>query len=294
MQIAEGFSELLGRYDLFLLDQFGVLHNGYAPYPSAVHLLQQMRSAQKRVVIISNSGKSANVNASRMRKLGFADDLYDDIVTSGEVARHRLAMPGGATAHLALGQDHNLDSVESGNHGARCLLVTSNNDTSALADSKLELVHSALDADIVLIAGAEPERFNLSYYEHWLAPAAQRAIPCLCINPDIISLARTGVTFGPGKIAQIYAGLGGPVTWIGKPHAEIYRHALGRYAQVDSDRVLCVGDSIEHDIVGATRSGLHSALVTQGILHGSSHTELARLMRNHAATPEWLLEYFAY
>ena len=63
-----------------------------------------------------------------------------------------------------------------------------------------------------------------------------------CLNPDRL-VVRGGVPEAcAGAIADLYQGLGGRVTWYGKPHPAIYAHALHRAGDPPSDEVLAVGD----------------------------------------------------
>jgi ribonucleotide monophosphatase NagD (HAD superfamily) len=82
----------------------------------------------------------------------------------------------------------------------------------------------------------------------------------------------TGLQPAPGAIAEVYASMGGPVTWIGKPHPAIYQHSLALLGK--PARVLCIGDSAEHDVAGGRRAGLSTLLVQQGISADVPETEL--------------------
>ncbi|TIV49328.1 MAG: TIGR01459 family HAD-type hydrolase, partial [Mesorhizobium sp.] len=82
----DGVAALAERYDVFLLDQFGVLHDGQQPYPGAVEALSALKRAGKMVALISNSGKRAEPNERRLLKLGFEAGSWDHFVSSGEVA----------------------------------------------------------------------------------------------------------------------------------------------------------------------------------------------------------------
>ena len=82
--------------------------------------------------------------------------------------------------------------------------------------------------------------------------------------------------------------------WIGKPFAEIYAAALTMLGNPDPADVVCVGDSIEHDIAGGQGAGLATALVTTGILEQASDAERAKLFAGHGATPDFLLRTFAW
>ena len=80
----------------------------------------------------------------------------------------------------------------------------------------------------------------------------------------------------PGVLARRYAALGGRVFYHGKPYPAIYRSCLDAL-DCAPQRVLAVGDSMEHDIAGAARVGLRSALVAGGIHAATLKVEWGRL-----------------
>lgn len=273
-------ASLADAFDLFLVDQFGVLHDGQRPYDGAVDALHRLRAAGKRVVLLSNSGRRAAPNAERLGSLGFPPACYDRLVTSGEVAWRLLAQ---GKLHLPRRRDGPW----------RCLLLSRGGDRSAVDGLGCELVDGGAEADLVLIAGSEGERLTLADYERRLRPAAERRVPALCTNPDKLMLIDGGMSFAAGRVAELYAEMGGPVTWIGKPFPDIYRVAIADIGAVPGDRILCIGDSIEHDIAGARAAGLKSALVRSGILAGHSDAELAELYARCGAMPDFVLPAFS-
>ena len=85
-QNISGLSALVEHFDLFMIDQFGVLHDGTAPYDGTIDCLEKLKANGKGVILLSNSGKRAVDNISRLANLGFSRELFDDVVTSGGVA----------------------------------------------------------------------------------------------------------------------------------------------------------------------------------------------------------------
>ena len=274
-----GLSDLVDGVDLLLLDQFGVLHDGAAPYPETIETLRALNELGKASVIISNSGKRAASNIARMERMGLGRDLYDHMVTSGEVAWNLLR---GERAVGATGAFR------------RCYLITSGEDHSAVADLDIELQSDPVAADFILLAGSEGNLYPEAYYRELLAPAAACGVDCICTNPDKISLLGSSHYFGPGRIAEIYRELGGKVRWIGKPHAEIYEFAMALHPGVDPARVLCVGDSIEHDVAGAAAAGLRSVLVRGGIFAEAPDAEIDRVSTLHRARPDFEIPMFRF
>ena len=81
--------------------------------------------------------------------------------------------------------------------------------------------------------------------------AVARGLRLVCANPDHWRFGAGGSLLpAPGAFAERYAAMGGDVQWHGKPHPHIYETALESLA-VPKDRVLCVGDSMHHDVRGA-------------------------------------------
>jgi HAD superfamily hydrolase (TIGR01459 family) len=266
-----GISGLVEHFDTFFLDQFGVLHDGRAPYPGALDCLSAMRAAGKKIVILSNSGKRAAQNERRMAELGFDPATWDLFMSSGEAAWRMFA--GGADFKP----------------GTRCFLISRDNDRSAVDGLGLEIVEDASRADVILIAASQGDRFDLDHYRHMLAAAAKAGMPGICTNPDKIMLTRAGPRFGAGRIAELYEELGGKVTWIGKPFPAIYEAALAAIGDPPRSRAMCIGDSPEHDIAGAKSAGLASVLVRTGIHADLSDKELQTLFDQHDAAPDFIL-----
>ena len=278
MNAASRFVAIASSFEAVFFDQYGVLHDGRNPYPGAKDALAALKSRGVKIVVLSNSGRTGAANAERMTTLGFEPELYDFVVTSGDVAR-TLLKHGRLPALLT--------------PGARCFVIsTSEDDEFASALDVVPTAHSN-EADLVVIAGSQADKVSLNDYRASLAAAAQRGTPCICINPDKLMLTASGNAPGAGRIAEIYEELGGVVTWVGKPFPEIYR-AAAELSRVQNPRdILCVGDSVEPDIAGANRFGAFAALVRTGILVALSDKELAVEIGRHEAPPDYVFRNLA-
>lgn len=280
--LISGLDALYGAADAFLLDQFGTLHDGTALYPGVVPALRQARAAGKRILILSNSGKRAAANAERLDRLGLPGDCYDGILTSGEVLWQLLA-------------NRTLPALTTARHA---LVLTRGPGDDALAGLPLERTEDADAAELILLLGSEADRIGLDAYRQRLQRAAARRIPCLCGNPDwLMVLGESGTAPAPGQIAALYAEMGGPVVWVGKPYPAIYDAAFAALAALaghspDPARVWAVGDSLEHDIAGAAAQGCRTALVMTGILAGTSLAAVEAEIATRQARPDVILSIF--
>src|SRR5690606_39882869 len=77
-----------------------------------------------------------------------------------------------------------------------------------------------------------------------------------------------------GSLADLYESLGGRVTMAGKPFGPIYELAVKQGERlldrpVNRARVLCIGDGVVTDVLGANRQALDCLFIAQGI-HGDA------------------------
>jgi len=270
-----GIATLLPRYDAFIVDQYGTLHDGTALYPGAEAALRRLRAAGKRVLLLSNSGKRSSDNVRRMARLGIAPDAYETCLTSGEVAWHLLAQ----------------GRIEVARGRRRCLLLERDGDGTVLHGTGLA-ASPAEQAELVVIAGSEGDRRGLANYAELLAPLARAGVPGLCINPDRTMLTPSGPTFGAGRIAELYQTLGGSMAWVGKPYDAVYAAALAALDHPPPARVACIGDSAEHDIAGARGAGCGAWLVHGGIIAGADAQAIAAECRRFGVAPDGILDAF--
>lgn len=278
-------ADLAGDYEGFILDQWGVLHDGTAPYQGAAECLRELRRAGKRIVVLSNSGKRAADNLRLLQAMGFEPALIDRVISGGEHARRALQARGD-DFHRRLGQ--------------RCYCFTRGGDRSLLEGIGLELVDRIEDADFLAVLGIDsPQRLTRDY-ESELEAGLARGLPMVCANPDIARLIPEGLTEAQGALARRYEELGGKVFYHGKPYPAVYRSCL-EALDCDAGRVLAIGDSIEHDILGAARAGIRSALIPGGVHAEELGTSWGKLPSSGAwrafaaracAKPDYLLAAF--
>ena len=130
------------------------------------------------------------------------------------------------------------------------------------------------DAALICITGPYDDETETAedYRERFEAILPCR-LPLLCANPDIVVQRGDRLIPCAGALARLYADLGGEVRMAGKPHAPIYdlciaeaEARLGR--PVDRRRILCIGDGIPTDILGANGQDLDVLFVAGGI-HGA-------------------------
>jgi HAD superfamily hydrolase (TIGR01459 family) len=247
----QGFAALAQDYDGFIVDLWGVVHNGVAPYPGAADCLARLRAAGKRVVLLSNAPRRTAAAAASMAAMGLGADLYDAIITSGEVTH-------------ALLRDR--DVPEIAGLGTRLYHLGPERDRNVFADLPLSEVREPGAADFVFNTGPDDTRspVDAGPWEAELRACRAAGLPMLCANPDLEVIRGGERIICAGALAMRYVELGGHVIWVGKPYALVYRPVLARLGAPPA-RVLAVGDALRTDIAGAASVGVDSCWVLGGI-----------------------------
>jgi HAD superfamily hydrolase (TIGR01459 family) len=249
-----GLAEIALDYDYFVIDQWGVLHDGHQPLPGARAALEGLRATGRAVALVSNSSKAAGPSRALLRALGFEDALYDAMITAGELGKRHLQ------AQIGRGRPPRV----------RCVLAGEGEGAgpdSVVAELGLPCVDDVQQADLLVAAGVSAAHPSAS--AALLRAAADRCLPLLCLNPDVQSVQPDGsFLWCPGAWAEAYAALGGEVLRFGKPGPEIYAAAradLLAAGQGPLERGLAIGDSLDHDILGAQNNDLDALFISGGL-----------------------------
>jgi HAD superfamily hydrolase (TIGR01459 family) len=240
------FSSLAPDYDVLLCDVWGVLHNGVTAFPHACDALMRARARGAAVILITNAPRQSTVVARQLEKMHVPREIYDAIVSSGDVTRAVIeARPGQSLFHLGPERD-------------RSMFTGFNVAPLETADY---VVCSGLDNDDV----ETPENYR-ARLETMLA----RKLFMVCANPDVVVERGDRLVYCAGSLADLYATMGGEVLYAGKPYRPIYDMALAKAQaaagrKVAASRVLAIGDSVRTDLKGARTAGVDFLFVTSGI-----------------------------
>jgi len=254
-QIIRTFSEISDRYDALFVDLWGCMHNGVDAFPEAVVAMQTYREGGGTVVLVTNSPKPRKGVEAQLAQFGVPQDAYDAIATSGDSAR--AAMFRGM-----VGQKVWFMGEPARDEGFF---------------EPLEVIEDPVDIERVDLKEAEgivccgpfdpladPE-VNRPEFLY----AKQKGLKLLCANPDIIVDRGDVREWCAGALARLYTEMGGESLYFGKPHPPIYDLAYRRLAaltsNVDRSRILCIGDGVHTDVMGAQGEDLDSLFITGGL-----------------------------
>jgi len=245
MRNLSGLSEIAGLYDGFILDLWGVVHDGVKPFPATIPALKELKMAKRKVWMLSNAPRRSYIVAQWLEEMGIDGSLYDGVMTSGEAT------------HTAL-KDKYLSKW-----GRKCLHIGDMSRNGSLFENlDIAFVKKPEDADFVLNSGLEDFSDTAEKYAKVLQACSEKNLPMLCANPDKVAHMGDRLITCAGTLAEMYEGMDGQVVYCGKPYRAVYSACL---EGMKAARVLAVGDGMQTDIAGASGMGIDSALVVTGI-----------------------------
>jgi HAD superfamily hydrolase (TIGR01459 family) len=234
------------KYRAILCDIWGVVHDGVSLYPGASARLCQWRGEGRKVILITNAPRTADAVTRQLGRIGLPRDCWDGIATSGDAGIEALNALERAVGFV-------------GTCGDRAILEQ-HGVTIARDDSFADLACTGITED-----RPHPEQY-CSDLERWAA----HGVHMHCLNPDRVVMRGGVLEACAGAIADLYEQLGGRVSWYGKPHLAIYRHALHLAGDPPPSQTLAIGDGLQTDMLGAARMGFDAIFVSGGIHAGEA------------------------
>lgn len=255
-----GLAAIAHRYDAFILDMWGVLHDGVKVYPTVPGALRALEGAGKRLAVLSNAPRRAALVRERALGMG-VPPLFDAVISSGELAhRWLLQMQPGQVADQEMPAPPALLAL-----APPLLYLGAAKDRALLDGLALPLTDDPARAGLVVNTGPAPLTETPADYAAALDAALAVRLPMLCCNPDLTVHVGGVETACAGALAADYASRGGVVLWAGKPWRAAFEAALTALGRPDPSRVLMIGDALRTDIWGAHLAGIDAALVPGGI-----------------------------
>ena len=251
-KFCQGISDISDSYTGFVIDTWGVLHNGEHLYDSVTECLKELQGRKKFVMLLSNTEKRADEAADELKAMGLSSTLYNSIVTSGEMLWKGIKEQNEGI-FAGLGDTYYLIGGARTRDFMKTLPVTEQTDINL--------------AKFLLISGWDTLSSNVSDYEDILREAIRRRLKIICVHPD--SRAMLGIDYitgGTTMIAKRVQELGGVIHIIGKPFKPIYHHCISilHKNSIYPGQTVMIGDTMSHDIVGASLVNMDTCLVRNG------------------------------
>ncbi len=237
MKKLEHLSEIYSSYDTFVIDLWGVMHNGIVLNPKAMEVVEQLKKNSKKIVFLSNAPRPSSKVVEFLSKMKMDKKYLANVMTSGEAAMQAINQNkfGKKFYHLGPSRDSSVFEL--------------------VKDNKTNIEN----CDFILCTGLFDEYDdNLDYYKKLLAKFTSKKL--VCTNPDLIVHRGSKEEYCAGYVAKIFENLGGEVIYYGKPHKEIYKMCFD-----DKEKVLAIGDNLRTDIKGANNLKTDCLLIYDGV-----------------------------
>ena len=237
MKELKHLSEIFKSYDTFVIDLWGVMHNGVILNSKAVEVVDQLKNNSKKVVFLSNAPRPSSKVVNFLLKMNLDKKYLSNVMTSGEAAMH---------------------AINENKFGKNFFHLGPPRDTSLFEKQKNNKANLE-KCDFILCTGLfDDHEDDLNYYRKFLEKQISKKL--VCTNPDLTVHKGNTEELCAGSVAKVFEELGGKVIYYGKPYKEVYNKCFD-----ENDRVLAIGDNLRTDIKGANNLNIDSIFITDGV-----------------------------
>ena len=230
-------SEVFHSYDTYVIDLWGVMHNGIALNPKAIEVVENLSKNSKKIVFLSNAPRPSSKVVEFLKRMQMKEKFLSRVITSGEAAMHAINQNkyGKSFYHLGPSRDQ------------------------SIFEKVLENKTSLDSCDFILCTGLfDDQDEDLEYYKDLLKNYISKKF--ICTNPDLTVHRGDVEELCAGALAKTFETLGGEVIYYGKPYKEIYEMCFDI-----KEKVLAIGDNLRTDIKGANNLNIDSLFIYNGV-----------------------------
>ena len=261
-------SEIYKNYDTFIIDLWGVMHNGMELNPKAIVAVEQLENNSKKIVFLSNAPRPSSKVINFLLKMNMDRKYLSNVVTSGEAAMRAINKNQFGKTYYHLGPSRDTSIFEK------------------VKDNKTDLE----SCDFILCTGLFDEyEKDLEYYKKLLINHVSKKL--VCTNPDLTVHRGNVEELCAGSVAKVFEELGGEVIYFGKPHEEVYKMCFN-----SNEKVLAIGDNLRTDIKGANNLNIDCIFISDGV-HRDEYkntTELKSLLKKYKVNANFFQKEFKW
>jgi 4-nitrophenyl phosphatase len=250
--LTEHRSRDLSQVAGWIIDMDGVLYRDTVVIPGAPEFVAQLQAdGTPFVLLTNNSTKTPTQYAEKIAEMGIHVPPAQVLTSSLATAAYLLETFGEGAPVYAIGEDGILE---------------------ALAQAGFVLLRDEeyLRARSVVVGLDRQATFARL---QWASLAIRNGAAFIGTNGDRTLPTPLGLIPGNGSLlAFVEAATDTPPFVIGKPQPPILRWAVSQLG-LPAERVACLGDRLETDILGGSRVGLYTVFVLSGV---STSEDLAR------------------
>jgi len=248
-------ADIFKNYDTFIIDLWGVMHNGISLNPNAIEAVDKLKKNKKKIVFLSNAPRPSSKVINFLLKMKMDQKYLKHVMTSGEAAMHAINKKKFGKTFYHLGPDRDISVFEK------------------VKDNRTDLQ----SCDFILCTGLFDDHDNdLNYYKNLLLNHVSKKL--ICTNPDLIVHKGSVEELCAGSVAKVFEDLGGEVIYFGKPHKEVYNMCFS-----SNEKVLAIGDNLRTDIKGANNLKIDCIFITEGVHRKefNNSSELNKLLEKY-------------
>ena len=249
-------SDIYKNYDTFVIDLWGVVHNGMVLNPKAIEAIEQLEKNSKKIVFLSNAPRPSSKVINFLLKMNMNKKYLSNVITSGEAAMHAINRNKFGKSFFHLGPPRDTSVFEK------------------VKDNRVDLE----SCDFIICTGLfDDHEDDLEYYRNYLKNHISKKL--VCTNPDLTVHRGTVEELCAGSVAKVFEDIGGEVVYFGKPHKEIYKMCFGQ-----NEKVLAIGDNLRTDIKGANNLKIDCIFITEGVHRNefNNFSELNKLLGKYS------------
>ena len=247
MKELEHLSEIFNNYDTFIIDLWGVMHNGIKLNPKAIEAINHLKNNAKKIVFLSNAPRPSAKVIDFLLKMKMDKQYLSNVMTSGEAAMNAINNNKFGKKFFHLGPPRDVAIFEK---------VKENSTT--IDNCEFILCTGLFDEDDPDINKSQLHENDLDYYKNFLIKHISKKL--VCTNPDLTVHRGDKEEYCAGYVAKIFEELGGETIYYGKPYKEIYNMCFDK-----SEKVLAIGDNLRTDIKGANNLNIDCVFISEGV-----------------------------
>jgi HAD superfamily hydrolase (TIGR01459 family) len=230
-------SEVFDAYETFVIDLWGVMHNGIKLNVKAMEAVKQLKKNSKKIVFLSNAPRPSTKVIDFLFKMKMDKQYLSNVMTSGEAAMYAINKNKFGKKFFHLGPPRDI----------------------AIFEKVKENKSSIETCDFILCTGLfDEQETNLDWYKKFLKNHISKKL--ICTNPDLTVHRGDKEEYCAGYIAKIFEELGGEAVYYGKPYKEIYELCFK-----ENEKVLAIGDNLRTDIKGANNLNKDCLFISDGV-----------------------------
>jgi len=261
----EHISEIFKNYDTFVIDLWGVMHDGIKLNSKAIEAVDHLNNNDKKIVFLSNAPRPSSKVIDFLLKIKMDKKYLTNVMTSGEAAMQAINQYKFGKKFFHLGPPRDSSLFEKIKYNL-----------TSIDNCDFILCTGLFDEDDPDLNKKQLHENDMDYYKNFLASYSSKKL--ICTNPDLIVHRGDKKEYCAGYIAKIFEELGGKVIYYGKPHKEIYELCFKK-----NEKVLAIGDNLRTDIKGANNLNKDCLFISNGVHRDefSNNSELDSLLEKY-------------